>query len=144
MIWIVFAAVIVGTSATVDLPNTRLMPDTSKTMTYDDSLVRCKNASMTPYMPKTRAQWEAMADALANMESHRMVEVWVPATDREREGTLLFEDGTAVDTNAWNWHKNQKLKYNSDKRDCVVMGRGPNAPALMLKCSMTALPMICV
>ncbi|CAL4177473.1 unnamed protein product [Meganyctiphanes norvegica] len=140
---LILLPVVMGEKDDSEVPDGALLPRRWMAVRYNESLKRCEDADMKPYMPKTREQWDNLAKVLA-ANNLRDSEIWIPATDRETEETLLWEDGTDVNLDNIKWYKDVKLKYNRWDLDCVAIGSGNQPNAVMLPCWVKCMPMVCV
>jgi len=121
----------------------RTLSSDPKSYFYDTAMSYCSYHNAQPFIPRNRDDYMLYKEVRESFG--RYVHMWLPANDKDQEGTLRWQNGELA-TNALHlfpWRNGVEL-YNNDKwNDCVFYGTGPDA--LMASCTgyNLALPPIC-
>ncbi|CAL4085281.1 unnamed protein product, partial [Meganyctiphanes norvegica] len=112
-----------------------LKPVFGKYMNWLGSIKRCQKYKSEPFIPRSESDWEWLRIVSSGIDDPLPHNLWLPASDRNVEGILKWvptEDATHDPFIPW--AKNEVMRMNKNKRDCLQLWSGNGHLASMDDC----------
>lgn len=114
-----------------------LLPKTGdRLMNWTESVEHCQGFNSKPFVPKATGDWTWLQDIAKTLDDT----MWMPATDLDNEGSIIWTDNTVASQSWISWWQNGGGNREAD--DCMLMWN-TDGKVEMVPCSYTEYSVVC-
>lgn len=114
-----------------------LLPKTGDPLrNWTESIEHCQSFNSKPFVPKSTGDWTWLQDIAKTLDDT----MWIPASDIENEGSIIWADNTVASQNWISWW--QSGGGNREADDCMLMWN-TDSKVEMVPCSYTEYSFVC-